>query len=116
MGILKLKIPLPDIPESEKTPLVLTLLAIIEHQASIIDQLNEEIQLLKDEIARLKGQNPKPKIRPRRLGSSFGTSHVLLFPNLSFTGRLGIPRDFYDQQLMPASDPQCAGYPRQCPG
>ena len=37
---MKLKIPLPDIPESEKTPLVLTLLAIIEHQANIIDQLN----------------------------------------------------------------------------
>ena len=67
---MKLKIPLPDISESEKTPLVLSLLAIIEHQANIIDQLNEEIQLLKDEIARLKGQKPKPKIRPSRLESS----------------------------------------------
>ena len=67
---MKLNIPIPDIPESEKTPLVLTLLAIIEHQANIIDQLTEEIQLLKDEIARLKGQNPKPKIRPSRLISS----------------------------------------------
>ena len=67
---MKLKIPIPEIPESEKTPLVLTLLTIIEHQANIIDQLNEEVQLLKDEIARLEGQNPKPKIRPSRLESS----------------------------------------------
>jgi len=38
-----------NIPESEKTPRVITLLEIIQQQA-------EEIQHLKDEIARLKGQ------------------------------------------------------------
>lgn len=67
---MKLKITLPDIQESEKIPLVLTLLAIIEHQANTNDQLTEENQLLKDEIARLKGQKPKPKIRPSRLEGS----------------------------------------------
>ena len=67
---MKLKMPLPDISESEKTPLVLTLLTIIEHQSNIINQLAEEIQLLKDEIARLKGLKPKPEIRPSRLESS----------------------------------------------
>ncbi len=55
------------IPEDEKTPLVLQLLAVIEQQASIIKQQEEQIQLLKDEIARLKNQNPKPKIRPSSL-------------------------------------------------
>ena len=47
----------PKIPEEEITPVVAQLLAIIELQA-------KEIQLLKDEIARLKGQKPKPKIKP----------------------------------------------------
>jgi uncharacterized small protein (DUF1192 family) len=50
----------PDIPEEQITPLVAQLLSIIELQM-------EEIQLLKDEIARLKGQKPKPKIKPSSL-------------------------------------------------
>ena len=41
---------------------------LIEQQASIVGQQAEQIQLLKDEIARLKNQNPKPKIRPSSLG------------------------------------------------
>jgi len=49
-----------NIPESEKTPLVIILLEIIQQQA-------EEIQHLKDEIARLKSQKPKPKIKPSNL-------------------------------------------------
>jgi len=48
---------MPNIAEDQVTPLVAELLAIIELQI-------EEIQLLKDEIARLKGQKPKPKIKP----------------------------------------------------
>jgi hypothetical protein len=48
------------IPEDEKTPLVLQLLAFIEQQA-------EQIQQLKDEIARLKNQPPRPKIEPSSL-------------------------------------------------
>jgi|GEM_PF-6532101 len=49
-----------NIPESEKTPLVIILLEIIQQQA-------EEIQHLKDETARLKGQKPKPRIKPSNL-------------------------------------------------
>ena len=61
------KIQIPEIPEEEKTPLILQLLGIIE-QMSVSNLLQaEEIQLLKDEIARLKGQKPKPKIRPSTL-------------------------------------------------
>ncbi len=51
---------IPDIPEEERTPFVVTLLEIIQLQ-------QEEIQALKDEIARLKGQKPKPKIKPSKL-------------------------------------------------
>ena len=61
------KIQIPKIPEQEKTPLILQLLGIIE-QISVSNLLQaEEIQLLKDEIARLKGQKPKPNIRPSKL-------------------------------------------------
>ena len=49
-----------NISESDKTPVVIALLEIIQQQA-------EEIQHLKDEIARLKGQKPKPKIKPSNL-------------------------------------------------
>ncbi len=61
------KIQIPKIPEEEKTPIILRLLEIIEQQSETIILQAEEIQQLKDEIARLKGQKPKPKIRPSRL-------------------------------------------------
>jgi hypothetical protein len=52
-----MKTPLPEIPEDQKTPLVQILLRILQEQA-------EEIALLKDEIAKLKGQKPRPKFSP----------------------------------------------------
>ena len=57
----------PTIPENEKTPFVLQLFALIEHQGVIIEQQAEQIQHLKDEIARLKNQPPRPKIKPSSL-------------------------------------------------
>ena len=50
----------PKIPSDQITPLVAELLGTIQLQM-------EEIQFLKDEIARLKGQKPKPKIKPSNL-------------------------------------------------
>jgi len=50
----------PRIPEQERTPVVSELLEMIH-------RMQEEIQELKDEIARLKGQKPKPKIKPSNL-------------------------------------------------
>ena len=47
-----------DIPETDRTPLVLLLMEVVA-------QLKEENQLLKDEVARLKGQKPKPKTKIR---------------------------------------------------
>ena len=58
----------PIIPEDEKSPIVLQLLAFIEQQASILQQQAEQIQQLKDEIARLKNQPPRPDIKPSSLG------------------------------------------------
>jgi Transposase IS66 family len=50
----------PIIPKDQITPLVAELLELIQLQM-------EEIQLLRDEIARLKNQKPKPKIKPSSL-------------------------------------------------
>ena len=48
---------IPDIPEQERTPLVVHLLEVIRYQSEII-------QRLRDEIAVLKGDKPKPDIKP----------------------------------------------------
>jgi hypothetical protein len=64
---MKVKIQVPKIPEEEKTPIVLQLLEICEQQSAIIHQQAEIIQQLKDEIAGLKNQKPKPRIRPSQL-------------------------------------------------
>jgi hypothetical protein len=58
---------LPAIPAEERTPLVESLLAIIRVQQDRIQQLEETVQQLRDEIARLKGQKPRPDIQPSRL-------------------------------------------------
>jgi len=57
---MKLTIDIPKIPEEQKSELVVLLLEVIKEQAEIIQEL-------KDEIARLKGNNPKPKIKPSQL-------------------------------------------------
>lgn len=54
---------LPQIGEEERTPLVVALLEVIHYQ-------QEQIGILKEEIARLKGQNKRPKIKPSRLEKS----------------------------------------------
>ena len=51
---------LPQIPEEERTPLIVALLEIIQIQ-------QEQIQALKDENAQLKGEKPRPKIKPSKL-------------------------------------------------
>jgi len=58
---------LPKIPKEEKTPLISELLNIIENQQATILKFQEIIQQLKDEIARLKNDNQKPKIKPSKL-------------------------------------------------
>jgi len=58
---------LPDIPPEQRTPLVEALLAIIHAQQDRIRELEETVQRLRDEIAILKGQKPRPQIAPSRL-------------------------------------------------
>ncbi len=62
-----MRIDIPPIPAAERTPLVEALLAILDAQQQRIAQLEETVQQLRDEIAILKGQQPRPKIAPSRL-------------------------------------------------
>src|SRR5438876_12307298 len=62
-----MKFEFPPIPDAERTPLVDALLAIIDAQQVRIQQLEETVQQLRDEIAILKGQKPRPKIAPSTL-------------------------------------------------
>jgi Transposase IS66 family len=57
---MRLTIDIPKIPEEEKTELVVLLLEVIRQQGELIQEL-------KDEIARLKGHNPRPRISPSQL-------------------------------------------------
>jgi hypothetical protein len=65
------KLEIPKIPPEEKSPIVSQLLGIIEQQSVLLQQLVEKIQILMAEIARLKNQNPKPKIPPSKLEKDF---------------------------------------------
>jgi hypothetical protein len=58
---------LPEIPLEQRTPLVEALLAVIYAQQDRIAKLEETVQVLRDEIAILKGQKPRPNIAPSRL-------------------------------------------------
>lgn len=62
-----MKLELPPIPAAERTPLVEALVAIIDAQQTRIQQLEETVQQLRDEIALLKGQKPRPTIAPSQL-------------------------------------------------
>ncbi|NOQ46469.1 MAG: transposase, partial [Desulfobulbaceae bacterium] len=57
-----------NIPKEDKeNPTIAFLLEQFEQQFEIILALKEQNQILRDEIARLKNQNPKPKIKPSKL-------------------------------------------------
>lgn len=59
-----MKVMLPDIRPEEHTPVVVALLDIIRQLLDRVDQLEETNQQLRDEIALLKGQKPRPSIGP----------------------------------------------------
>ena len=58
---------LPDVPESEQTPLVKTLMALLEQFAERIQLQDEEIAQLKDEVNILKGEKKRPQFKPSKL-------------------------------------------------
>lgn len=73
MSLFNKKIPdLPDVSEEEQSPLLKKVLEICSFQKEQLALQNEIIQALKDEIARLKGEKPKPDIKPSKLEKGSG--------------------------------------------
>ena len=70
---MPLKIELPDIPEVERTPLVDTLLGLLEALVQENSRQSETIQQLRDEIAILKGEKAKPKFKPSGMNENAGS-------------------------------------------
>ena len=60
---------LPEIRPEERTPLVEALLEIIRQLADRVAELEAAVQEVRDENAKLKGQKPRPKIRPSMLNT-----------------------------------------------
>ena len=58
---------IPTIPLAEQTDTVKLLLGVIEHQQIMLAKQEEQIELLKEEIKRLKGHKGKPKIKPSQM-------------------------------------------------
>ena len=69
-----MKIELPEIRPEERTPLVEALLAIIQFLLDRNQQLEETVLQLRAEIAILKGQKPRPQIKPSRLEAASPSS------------------------------------------
>ena len=69
---MEIKIKVPQISEDENTPTVKELLNIISQIVEFNNQLSQENQYLRDEIAKIKGGNPKPKIRPSAMDKDLG--------------------------------------------
>lgn len=66
-----------NIPKEDKeNPTIAFLLEQFEQQFEIILALKEQNQILRDEIARLKNQNPKPKIKPSKLPKDQKSKHT----------------------------------------
>lgn len=64
---MKIRIGIPNIPLTEQTPTIKLLLVILEQQQEIINQQAEEIEILKEEIKRLKNHKGKPNIKPSQM-------------------------------------------------
>jgi len=62
-----MRIDLPPIPDAERTALVVALLAIIDLQQQRLQTLEETVRQLRDEMAILKGEKPRPAIAPSTL-------------------------------------------------
>lgn len=58
---------LPEIRPEDRTPVVEALVGMIRQLLDRVQQLEETNQQLRDEIAVLKGQKPKPQIKPSQL-------------------------------------------------
>jgi hypothetical protein len=71
MGMSK-QIGLPDIPEQDRTPLVEGRVKLIEALAERVQPQAETIGRLRDAVAVLKGEKPRPVFKPSKLDEQAG--------------------------------------------
>ena len=71
-----MKIELPEIWPEERTPLVEALLGIIQQLADRVAELEETNRHMRDQVAVLQGQQPRPTIRPSILSRTLRKSNV----------------------------------------
>jgi hypothetical protein len=64
-----MKMELPEIRPEDRTPVVDALLGVIRQLLDRMQQLEETVQQLRDDNAVLRGQKPKPQIKPSQLES-----------------------------------------------
>src|SRR5438477_5686938 len=69
-----MKVTLPDIPPEQRTPLVEGLLDLVRQLLDRVHELEQANQQLRDEVALLKGQKPRPQLRPSILELESPTS------------------------------------------
>jgi hypothetical protein len=62
-----MRMELPEVRPEERTPLVESLLLAIQQLLDRVQQLEQTVQQVRDENAVLKGQKPRPTIRPSQL-------------------------------------------------
>jgi Transposase IS66 family len=94
-----MKMELPEIRPEERTPLVEALLAIIQKVLDRNSQLEETVLQLRDEIAILKGQKPRPQIKPSRLEAASPPSQPDPSSTEGSTKRPGSEKRFKNSQL-----------------
>jgi hypothetical protein len=66
-GSLKIKIEIPEIRPEDRTPVVDGLLRAIDGLVKIVQDQAARIDVLEREISKLKGQSPRPNIKPSTL-------------------------------------------------
>src|SRR5476651_407131 len=64
---MKKWIGIPNIPLTEQTSATKLLLDVIDRQQGMINDLIADIDILKEEVKRLKGHKGKPKIKPSKM-------------------------------------------------
>lgn len=67
---MKKWIAIPQIPLMEQTPRDKLLLDVIDRQQGMIDDLVKDLEVLKEEIKRLKGHKGKPRIKPSKMNEN----------------------------------------------
>ena len=67
---------LPEIPQSDQTPVVKALLRLVEQLIERVQEQDEEIALLKDEINILKGEKKRPVFKGSKLDKNTEPGHA----------------------------------------